>query len=90
MSDRQIYRLYKNGKRQAVSLEPEVYTALKEIAKLEKVSLTEICKLIGRTHPKDELDSAIRIFVCAYYRNLAVSIPKEHTEIKPKTIYLVK
>lgn len=90
MADRQIYKLYQKGKRQAVALEPEIYEGLKEIAKTEKVSITDLCKLISRTHPKDEFASAIRVFVCAYYRNLAIAIPKEHTNIQPKTFYIVK
>lgn len=90
MAETRTYRLYKDGKKQAVALEPEIYDSLKEIAKSEKVTITDLCKLIARTHPKDEFSSAIRVFVCAYYRNIAVAIPKEHTNIKPKMFYVVK
>jgi len=82
MSNLVCYKLFHRGKREEVYLEPEILDAIKEIAKLEQVSVREICALISRMNHKEDSDmaSAIRVFVCTYYRNLALVIPRDYVE----------
>lgn len=60
------------GKRTSVRLEPEMWTALKDIAKREDCKIHDICSLIHlRKNPNTSLTAAIRVFLMLYYRAAA-------------------
>lgn len=57
------------GRRTSVRLEPEMWTALREIAKREGCSIHEICSLISlRKNEITSLTAAIRVFLMLYFR----------------------
>ena len=57
------------GRRTSVRLEPEMWTALREIANREQCSIHDICTLIGvRKNQRTSLTAAIRVFLMLYYR----------------------
>lgn len=58
-----------DGHRTSVRLEPEMWTALREIAKREKCSIHDICTLISlKKKMNTSLTAAIRVFLMLYYR----------------------
>ncbi|GJL84568.1 MAG: hypothetical protein DHS20C02_03430 [Micavibrio sp.] len=58
------------GRRTSVRLEPEMWMALREIAKREKCSIHDICSLIGvRKNENTSLTAAIRVFLMLYFRS---------------------
>lgn len=60
------------GKRTSVRLEPEMWNALREIAKRESCKIHDICSLIQmRKNPNTSLTAAIRVFLMLYYRAAA-------------------
>ena len=57
------------GRRTSVRLEPEMWQALREIAKRERCTIHDICTLIGlRKNDKTSLTAAIRVFLMLYFR----------------------
>ena len=69
------------GKRTSVRLEPEMWQALKEIAKREKCTIHDICTLIKmRKAPLTSLTAAIRVFLMLYFR--ASSTEEGHSRAK--------
>lgn len=57
------------GKRTSVRLEPEMWSALKEISKRERCKIHDICSLINlRKNEQTSLTAAIRVFLMLYYR----------------------
>lgn len=57
------------GRRTSVRLEPEMWTALREIAKREDCKIHDICSLIQlRKNPNTSLTAAIRVFLMLYFR----------------------
>jgi predicted DNA-binding ribbon-helix-helix protein len=57
------------GRRTSVRLEPEMWTALKEISNREKCSIHDICGLISlRKNENTSLTAAIRVFLMLYFR----------------------
>lgn len=57
------------GRRTSVRLEPEMWSALRDIAKREKCSIHDICSLISmRKNEKTSLTAAIRVFLMLYFR----------------------
>ena len=57
------------GRRTSVRLEPEMWRALKEIAKREECTIHDICSLIGiRKNENTSLTAAIRVFLMLYFR----------------------
>lgn len=57
------------GRRTSVRLEPEMWTALRDIAQREKCRIHDICSLIQmRKNPRTSLTAAIRVFLMLYYR----------------------
>ena len=57
------------GRRTSVRLEPEMWSALREIAKREQCSIHDICTLISmRKNEKTSLTAAIRVFIMLYFR----------------------
>lgn len=60
------------GRRTSVRLEPEMWTALREIARREDCRIHDICSLIQvRKNPDTSLTAAIRVFLMLYYRAAA-------------------
>lgn len=56
-------------RRTSVRLEPEMWAALRDIAKREQCSIHDICTLIGvRKNPRTSLTGAIRVFLMLYFR----------------------
>ncbi len=57
------------GRRTSVRLEPEMWSALRDIARREGCSTHDICSLINiRKNPQTSLTAAIRVFLMLYYR----------------------
>lgn len=60
------------GRRTSVRLEPEMWNALREIAKREQCRIHDICSLIQmRKNPNTSLTAAVRVFLMLYYRAAA-------------------
>lgn len=57
------------GRRTSVRLEPEMWTALRDIARRERCKVHDLCSLIHkRKNPRTSLTAAIRVFLMLYYR----------------------
>jgi len=57
------------GRRTSVRLEPEMWTALRDIAKREQCRIHDVCSLIDmRKNPRTSLTAAIRVFLMLYFR----------------------
>lgn len=57
------------NRRTSIRLEPEMWGALKDIARKEKCSIHDICGLISlRKRPKTSLTAAIRVFIMLYFK----------------------
>lgn len=57
------------GKRTSVRMEPEMWSALREIASQEQCSIHDICTLISlRKKENSSLTAAIRVFIMLYFR----------------------
>lgn len=60
------------GHRTSVRLEPDMWTALKDICKRERASLHEICSAVAAHKSADSsLTASIRVFIMAYFRAAA-------------------
>lgn len=60
------------GRRTSVRLEPEMWNALRDIARREGCTAHEICSLIQiRKNTRTSLTAAIRVFLMLYYRAAA-------------------
>ena len=57
-----------NRHRTSITIEPLFWDSLKNIAKENKTSLSNIIEKIDENDPKN-LSSAIRVFVLKYYKN---------------------
>jgi predicted DNA-binding ribbon-helix-helix protein len=55
----------------SVSLEDDFWQALKEIAAVRKVSFSGLIASIDRTRNRDNLSSALRLFVLEFYQHQA-------------------
>ncbi len=59
-----------SGRRTSVRLEPEMWTALLDIARRENQTIHAIATMVGeRKKPETSLTAAIRVFCLAYYRS---------------------
>ena len=57
------------GKRTSVRLEPEMWLAMKDIAKREKCTNHDLCSLISlRKRQNTSLTAAIRVFIMLYFK----------------------
>lgn len=57
------------GRRTSIRLEPEMWMALKEIAKIEKCKIHDLSTLVKmRKKNMTSLTAAIRVFIMLYYR----------------------
>jgi predicted DNA-binding ribbon-helix-helix protein len=60
------------GRRTSVRLEPEMWTALRDIVTREKCRIHDICSLIELRKNRDtSLTAAIRVFIMLYFRAAA-------------------
>ncbi|HEY8191773.1 MAG TPA: ribbon-helix-helix domain-containing protein [Alphaproteobacteria bacterium] len=60
------------GRRTSVRLEPEMWNAIREIARRERCKVHDICSLIQlRKNPNTSLTAGIRVFLMLYYRAAA-------------------
>lgn len=60
------------GRRTSVRLEPEMWGALKEIARRERCRIHDICSLVSlRKKENTSLTAAIRVFLMLYFRAAA-------------------
>jgi predicted DNA-binding ribbon-helix-helix protein len=57
------------GRRTRTRLEPEYWSALVEIGRLEHVAVHDLCALIHGRDPQRSFASAARCFVIAYFRD---------------------
>jgi predicted DNA-binding ribbon-helix-helix protein len=60
-----------NGHRTSIRLEPEMWSALAEIAAAEGVRVNELVSRIAGRARVGSLTSAVRVFIMAYYRTRA-------------------
>ncbi len=57
------------GRRTSVRLEPEMWTALREISKRERCTIHDLCTLVSvRKNTDTSLTAAIRVFLMLYFR----------------------
>lgn len=57
------------GRRTSVRLEPEMWRALKDVARRENCSVHDLCSLVDlRKNANTSLTAAIRVFVMLYYK----------------------
>lgn len=57
------------GRRTSIRLEPEMWRALRDIAKREKCTIHEICSLVSMCkNANTSLTAAIRVFLMLYFR----------------------
>ena len=57
------------GRRTSVRLEPEMWSALKEISKRENCTIHDLCSLIAyRKKETTSLTAAIRVFLMLYFK----------------------
>lgn len=57
------------GRRTSVRLEPEMWTALREISKRERCTIHDLCTLVSvRKNIDTSLTAAIRVFLMLYFR----------------------
>lgn len=69
------------GRRTSVRLEPEMWSALKDIAARESCTIHDLCTLIKmRKAPLTSLTAAIRVFLMLYFR--ASSTEEGHSRAK--------
>jgi len=69
-SSLETYSVKVGGRRTTVRLEPEVMTALRDMAALEGISLAEICTRVARDRQRGSLASALRLHAVRCYRDL--------------------
>lgn len=68
------------GRRTSVRLEPEMWTALRDIARRENCRIHDLCSLIQmRKNPRTSLTAAIRVFLMLYFR--AASTDEGHARV---------
>ena len=60
-----------NGHKTSVSLENAFFSALKEISKQRRATLSELITEVDRTRTEGNLSSALRLFVLNFYRTTA-------------------
>ena len=60
-----------NGHRTSIRLEPEMWSALAEIAATEGLRVNELVSKIANRARIGSLTSAVRVFIMAYYRSRA-------------------
>jgi predicted DNA-binding ribbon-helix-helix protein len=67
-----------NGHRTSIRLEPEMWTALAEIAGGEGLRVNELVSNIASRTRAGSLTSAVRVFIMAYYRTKAHALAAQN------------
>jgi predicted DNA-binding ribbon-helix-helix protein len=77
------------GRKTSASLEHEFWTALKEIACKQGVTLSELATAIDEKRQHNNLSSAIRLFVLEFYQAPTQAKSSDHLDEKmtPTPIY---
>ena len=66
-----------DDRRTSIRLEAEMWSALREIARLEKCTIHDICSLINtKKKPESSLTASVRVYLMLYYRN--ATTPEGH------------
>ena len=65
-----------SGRRTSVRLEPQMWSALAEIAGFEDKSVHEICSDVDRFRRESSLTAGLRVFILRYFRDAAT--PEGH------------
>jgi predicted DNA-binding ribbon-helix-helix protein len=60
-----------NGHRTSIRLEPEMWSALSEIALSEGIRVNEMVSQVASKSRTGSLTSAVRVFIMAYFRSKA-------------------
>jgi predicted DNA-binding ribbon-helix-helix protein len=80
------------GHKTSVSLEDAFWSGLKEIARGQNISLSELIEAIDSERRHGNLSSAIRLFVLAFYRNQLADLQagpdgaKGNLAIRPESV----
>lgn len=65
--------------RTSMRLEPEMWEGLTDIARRERITINELCSRVNSRRRQSSLTSAMRVFILAYYRQLAAT-PNDRAE----------
>jgi predicted DNA-binding ribbon-helix-helix protein len=66
-----------HGRRTSVRLEPEMWSALHEVAELEDMKIHDVCSAVDDCRAEGEsFSSALRVFLLQYYRGAATGTRK--------------
>jgi predicted DNA-binding ribbon-helix-helix protein len=68
------------GHKTSISLEDNFWTSLKHIAGARQTTVSEVIASLDATRENGNLSSAIRVFVLAHYRAMAVENPQRDHE----------
>lgn len=68
------------SRRTSMKLEPQLWTALAQIAERESISINNICTKIDRHRGETGLTSSVRMFIIGYFRHLANYYESHHTQ----------
>ena len=71
------------GHRTSVRLEPVMWEALIEIARMRNQSVHELVTEIDRDRTASSLTAAIRVFIVDYYRTAANAVPPDQCQRRP-------
>jgi predicted DNA-binding ribbon-helix-helix protein len=72
-----------HGRRTSVRLEPEMWSALHEIALLEDLTIHDVCGAVDDCRNDSEsFSSALRVFLLQYYRGVAAGGRKQPAALK--------
>jgi predicted DNA-binding ribbon-helix-helix protein len=69
MSSLVNYNVRGAGKRTSMRLELEAWDALRDICRIEQISIEELVTRAVRTYPDGGRTSAVRVFLLMYYRS---------------------
>jgi predicted DNA-binding ribbon-helix-helix protein len=68
-----------DGRKTSVTIEDAFWTGLKEIADLQRVSVSKLIAAIDATRKQSNLSSEIRIFVLEHFRNKHKQVDVPHS-----------
>ena len=59
------------GRRTSMKLEPDMWDALDELCRRERVTIHDVCTMVASRHHGNNLTAAMRVFILGYYRAAA-------------------
>jgi predicted DNA-binding ribbon-helix-helix protein len=68
------------GHKTSISLEDNFWTSLKHIARARRTTVSDVIASLDAARENGNLSSAIRVFVLAHYRAIAVASPQHDHE----------